>query len=1438
MTWIFTLSNYEITLVNGTLTVAKRPITITVKESNVTYGDAAQGNGYEVTSELGFVNNESLETLLTSGIQYVINGKPLNEYDLKIKAGEYVEYISIPNTSTLTNYDITLVNGKLIVNKRNIIITAKDNNIVYGNTVANNSDGYIVSGEGFVNGENLDILGVTVTYLYEGYTTRSTAGSTYDISVDSFTLDNYEVAYGYGKLTVEKRKLTITPKNNLVYTAKQYVPIEISGYANDDTYEDLGIQLNKYATNVATLSDVKITGISNTNYYISEENMDIGTVIISPKEITIPTKPTLYYMAQGDEELYINSSSAQIDGNISGDAIGVDFSIIGTYNMSDYKYKGEKSTYTEDSYKLNLSVLLTGSSSDNYIYTGGNITVNVIVAAVAEIDGTYYGTVYEAIEDANVIGSKVVVRIVSTLPEDYKYVIPTLRTPDGIKEVTINYGVTLLVPFADGNEDSIQTEGNVTSHNIYSKLLIPEGVEMLLNGKLSAGADIHATGALGNYGVIRNDGIIKAKNAEINAYGYIKGTGEIHLENSLVNDVFTMYDWPGGINGFGLINNSIIPFQSYSIHNNSCKTIIDSQSQYTALIMIEITLLGLVPKVLTVIGDTAVDSKVGLLFKLNSGYLIKSVDTPLNEFDDFNSNFEKTNQSQYQREVFEIFGNITDGSVRISHSTTILVAPVGIDISTGVDIAMPIGFMDIRFEEGTSTLSTNSYKFLPGSSLFVKEGATLNIEKINMIFYETYLEEYKYTPPADQQGNTHPTYNGMQNEHFGYMFKHADWFNSGREDIGAQFIIAGNVYCSNNGSIGCNGGTIKGKDKGKIAIATESASMKEITSLTYKAIDTSNLGGVVQDYMNGTLGSSVESKNVTYYPSGIINNANSKFEKGVTYTYNNIKKTWGTEITVSYVNNSTEHEDFTLLISGGSAGCTPSSEMLEISRDYYHDVEWYTDATFTNKYNGEELFTSTTLYAKWTPIIYNIQYELENYAEGTDIPDNAEIVNNNASSFNVQSNSLLLTTPTHSLAQKGYMFGGWYYDEGCTEQVLNGELSLAKLEQLSASGTETVKLYAQWFNDSINATYVNDGNSDYNDELETFIKTNGSIIPAAITPFKNFTLPFKVNDNDNIAYNKYFAGWYVDTDATNDTVYDTLYSDLTDSQINELLEAKSITLYAKWIEKVVVTTSVGNDSAINAGYKINGLVSITQYYMLSDLSSYKVPTDSSFTTANNNKAFAYYLDGWYVGSTKVKDGELTSSMVSNNTITVTGKWESKVVVITNIGENAPTSATVKGGRSVTEYYMKEQLSTYVITDNYISINEDITISYYFDNWYVGSSKLGTLSESQAVDGVITVTGKWLAKVTVTFKISGDISTFTYKGNSYNGNNKTYYLIAGDKFEISGKYSTRWTKYSPTCTGITENITKNDSNFLGTSYTFEGTFTINSGVTTASITFSN
>ncbi|MPS35171.1 MAG: filamentous hemagglutinin N-terminal domain-containing protein [Stenotrophomonas sp.] len=265
------LSNYDITYVNGTLTIGKAGLTITANNGNKTYGQAGGTNGFTAS---GLVNGDTVSSvqLASAGTAATAN------------VGNYTITASNADGSGLSNYDITYVNGTLTIGKAGLTITANNGSKAYGQ--AGGINGFTASG--LVNGDTVSSVelasaGTAATASVGNYTITAS-------NADGSGLSNYDITYVNGTLTIGKAGLTITA-NNGSKTYGQTGGINgftVSGLADGDTVSS--VQLAS-AGSVATanVGDYTITasnadGSGLSNYDITYVN---GTLSIGKAGLII-----------------------------------------------------------------------------------------------------------------------------------------------------------------------------------------------------------------------------------------------------------------------------------------------------------------------------------------------------------------------------------------------------------------------------------------------------------------------------------------------------------------------------------------------------------------------------------------------------------------------------------------------------------------------------------------------------------------------------------------------------------------------------------------------------------------------------------------------------------------------------------------------------------------------------------------------------------------------------------------------------------------------------------------------------------------------------------------------------------------------------------------------------------------------------------------------
>lgn len=303
--------------------------------------------------------------------------------------------------------------------------------------------------------------------------------------------------------------------------------------------------------------------------------------------------------------------------------------------------------------------------------------------------------------------------------------------------------------YTEGSGNVITNSAAAKAANVVCSVLsIPKNIQLNVSGTLMIGGLVQNAGAVLNRGVVVNDGIIDVT-GKIGAYGYLKegtskdshgaATGKVIFENgSEATDVFKAFDWKGGANSNGFASSKVFPITAYSVHNISCESIFYYGSLYQAFWTFQFSnslwsgyQRGDKNGYLKLIGDANSDKT---LFNMTSedAYLIKKA-TDLTPTSTNLSTANGSNQTEGQRDSFDFYGSFADGNVSIN----ITVSLMNFNMVTNTDMYLPVGFMDITLKRGCSlTFDSASYKFMPGSSLKVDEGANLIISgKSSAYFY-------------------------------------------------------------------------------------------------------------------------------------------------------------------------------------------------------------------------------------------------------------------------------------------------------------------------------------------------------------------------------------------------------------------------------------------------------------------------------------------------------------------------------------------------------------------------------------------------------------------------------------------------------------------------------------------------------------------------------
>ena len=244
------VTNYNTTFVNGTLTIEKAPLTITAKSYTIKQGEPLPTFEADYS---GFKNNETKAVLTTQPTitTTATSASEPGEYEITVSGAE------------AKNYAISYFKGKLTITEADpVTITAKSYTIKYGDelpTFEFTSEGSTLEGTPAITCE----------------ATKTSAVDTYPIVITKGSVTNYNTTFVNGTLTIEKAPLTITAKS---YTIKQGETLptfeaEYSGFKNNETKAVLTTQPTITTTATSTSEpgeyEITVSGAEAQNYEIS-----------------------------------------------------------------------------------------------------------------------------------------------------------------------------------------------------------------------------------------------------------------------------------------------------------------------------------------------------------------------------------------------------------------------------------------------------------------------------------------------------------------------------------------------------------------------------------------------------------------------------------------------------------------------------------------------------------------------------------------------------------------------------------------------------------------------------------------------------------------------------------------------------------------------------------------------------------------------------------------------------------------------------------------------------------------------------------------------------------------------------------------------------------------------------------------------------------------
>ena len=284
-----TSDNYEITYVNGTLTVEKANATVTLKNQSSVYDGHVPVAGNVTNVDFTVSGLKRSADDLGVSISIASAAKNAGVYDLEASAsnGNYnVTFVGETASNTATdNSGVWTIADAYTVNKAQLTITADDKTITYGDS----APAFTATYDGFIGADGTaagPAAGVFSTELalgcaYVQFDAVNGNAGAYDITeATAAVADNYDITFIKGKLTVEKKAITVTVDRTKTVSEYGKTPIDFSVNTSDyytfntadlaQSTDDLLITLTHGVTTASDAGTYVITAVSgNANYDVT-----------------------------------------------------------------------------------------------------------------------------------------------------------------------------------------------------------------------------------------------------------------------------------------------------------------------------------------------------------------------------------------------------------------------------------------------------------------------------------------------------------------------------------------------------------------------------------------------------------------------------------------------------------------------------------------------------------------------------------------------------------------------------------------------------------------------------------------------------------------------------------------------------------------------------------------------------------------------------------------------------------------------------------------------------------------------------------------------------------------------------------------------------------------------------------------------------------------
>lgn len=874
------VTNADCYVISYEMSVTFVEVTFAIDFADVTLTYDGQPHGVLVTK-----TDESKNYTITYGTTE--NDCTLTSSPEYTNAGTYKIYFKVVDNANGAEEKGSVT---LTINKKAVEIKVNDVTITYGETPK-----FECTVTGLVEGENLSGEAV--------YSGAGTDAGDYEISVSGLTAsDNYNVSFVPGTLTINKKTAEVawSIAESYVYNDGQTLPtatyegktanliftkdgkaceFKNAGtytvtIADDNNYDLTGsettktIVINKAKYTAAP--ELSLTGTYAPDKTLGNYTLSEGFTWVNPDEVPVCTK-TVYEAKYNKDPANYEDFETKVTLDLQKATVTL------AQNLFEFNYDGASheigTTVRYNNIEVTEPYTLTfeknmfsaaGTHKTTATLTADNFALSDNVVYV-KVRGVKVGNNYYTIEDAlDVATSGQTIFVLNDTAFATQEIAGVLY--NDVKFKTVKTGVTLLLPFnendtvghigagEEGSDNYNATAALTGTAKLYKTLVIPEGIEVIVNGKLVVGAQTGKIDAgqrqnavSGNYCEISLGGTITLNNATLEVYGYIKGNGEITANNTTVIENLYLSGWMGGtqsavryigndkIDGASLAisgnlkidNPTQFPFSQYELRSIQSRITINKGSKlqgYAKIATGKLEQLGGLVKVpaqineayLTFISSDASNASSGL-FRLvgNNSKIIKSMSG--------------------DRVRFDLFDEINDGYTSLS--VKVIKKTVNM---TSEKVFFPIdGRTDITLKNGATFTQSYMFKALPGATITVESGGIYNLNGTLVMYDKSFTDISTYPYPGASRGDAKLIVNGTMNVN-GALGGNVTSDNAGVVAVGVNATISGVHSAEGEGTMVRSGiyivftfNDICGVTKSPVFVNADNSTVAAETNRTY-----------------------------------------------------------------------------------------------------------------------------------------------------------------------------------------------------------------------------------------------------------------------------------------------------------------------------------------------------------------------------------------------------------------------------------------------------------------------------------------------------------------------------------------------------------------------------------------------------------------------------